>query len=559
MKGLRKVLSLLLILSLVVLPITMAGCKKKDDKKPIRLTVYSQLANYNGEQIGWFSKVLLDKFNVKLDIVNDTDGIFVTRMESGNLGDIIIFGSSVGDYLEAIDKGLLFEWNQDDLLTEYGSYIKENMVKALEKNAGLSPDGKVYGYGVGVATNATDHASTIYHPDARYDLYKQLGYPKISTLEDWVDVLAQMKEICPTSDTGKETYGVSMFADWDGNMVMYVKATAALYGWEEMGIGLYDVDNNVWQDCLAENSIYLRCLKFYNTLYQRGLVDPDSMTQGLDGENEDYTSGGAFFSLFNYLGSMQYNTPEHLTENKAMYPIIMEDQKTLAAGLNVYGASAVITIGAKTQYPELCMQIINWMSTPEGTMTNLYGPKGITWDYDAKGKSFLTDFGLATVQSADTEMTGDYSGSYRDGTNQMNWTAWNIDSSNPDSNEESYNYLSWASYNEALKDPILLDWREWTGFTTFDEYMSSRPMAVAVGTKFTEDKRGEETELKWQQVSKTICDYSWRAIYAANDAEYEATVQEMRTIADGYGYEEVCDFYREQAVKKKAAVEAVIK
>lgn len=558
MKGFTRVLSLMLILTLVVLPLSLAGCKSgSNSKKPITLTVYSQRANYSGEQTGWFAKVMLDKFNVKLNIVNDADGVFVTRMESGDLGDIVIL--SENDYIEAIDKGLLFEWNQDDLLTEYGSYIKENMPFALEKNAGLSPDGKIYGYGFSVATSAQDHASTIYHPDARYDLYKQLGYPKISTLEDWIDVLAQMKEICPLSETGKETYGVSMFTDWDGNMVMYVKATAALYGWEELGIGLYDVENQTWQDCLAENSIYLRCLKFYNSLYQRGLVDPDSMTQGLDGENEDYTSGGAFFSLFNYLGSMQYNTPEHLAEGKAMYPIIMDDQKTLANGLNVYGGASIISIGAKSQYPELCMQIINWLSTPEGHMTSVYGPKGLIWDYDENRKTYLTDFGRSVITNQDTEMPEGYTGTYRDGANQMAWGAWNSDSSNPDSNGETYNYESWASYNATLNDPILQDWREWTGFTTFDEYINSRPTAVAVGTKFSEDKRDNEIELKWQQVSKTICDYSWRAIYASSDDEYDKIVQEMIETARGYGYEDVANFYREQAAKRKVEEDKILK
>lgn len=30
----------------------------------VTLTVYSQLSNYEGEQIGWFADILLDKFNV---------------------------------------------------------------------------------------------------------------------------------------------------------------------------------------------------------------------------------------------------------------------------------------------------------------------------------------------------------------------------------------------------------------------------------------------------------------------------------------------------------------
>lgn len=561
MRRIKKISALLLVFIFAFSMLSLTACSGPKKGKPITLNVYSQTANYNGEQIGWFAKVLLDKFNVKINLINDADGVFVTRMESGNLGDIVIFGSS-GDYLEAINKGMLLDWNEDNLLTEDGPYIKEHMKKALEKNTGLSPDGKTYGYGNMVAENTEDHASTIYHPDTRYDLYKQLGYPEIHTLEDWVDVLGQMKEICPTSDTGNQTYGVSLFTDWDGNMVMFVKSTAALYGYEELGIGLYDVDTQTYQDCLSDNSMYLRCLKFYNQLYQKGLLDPDSMTQGATGAGDKYCAGGAFFTIFSFCGSMQYNTTEHQNEGKGMYPVIMDDQKTLASGLNVYGGNSIITIGATTQYPQLCMQIINWLSTPEGQMTQNYGPQGVTWDYDANKKIVLTDLGLKTRTDAkNTEMTGDYAGTgiYSDGVNTMNFQPWNIDATNPDSNGESYNYQSWASYNATLKYSILDDWRKWTGFTTFDEYINSKPHSTTIASKFTEDKRDDDMELKWQQVSKAICDYSWQAIYAANDNDFNSLVQKMKDVTAGYGYDDVVNFYRTEAEKRKAAEDEVTK
>lgn len=552
MRKTKKVLALTLVTVIVLSSLSMMGCGTKK-RETVTLDVYSQTANYNGEQTGWFAKVLLDKFNVKLNIINDADGVFLTRMESGDLGDIVIFGNDSGQYLEAIDKGMLLDWNEDDLLAEYGTYINDNMPKALEKNAGISPDGKVYGFGYSVATSNQDHKQYMYHPDVRWDLYKQLGYPKVQDLDGWVDLLAQMKEICPTSDSGSETYGVSLFDDWDGNMVMFVKSTAGLYGYEEFGIGLYDCQTQTWQDCLADDGMYLKCLKFYNNLYQRGLLDPDSQTQKWDGAQEDYTGGVAFFTLFNYLGSAQYNTPEHLNAGKAMYPLAAEDQVTLNNGLNVFGGNRVWSIGSATQYPELCMEIINWLSTPEGRMVSEYGPQGVTWDYDENKKTYLTDLGLKTVQDRDTELTGDYTGLFRDGANQMNNITWDIDAANPDSNGETYNYQNWASYSASQKYAVLDDWRAFTGFTTFDEYLDSRPHVIAPGTTYSEAPRNDDLELKWQQVSGAIRDYSWKAIYAANDAEYDATVQEMKDVAKGYGYDDVCQFYKDEAAKRKEA------
>ncbi len=40
---------------------------------PVELTVYSQVSGYQGEQTGWFAKIMLDKFNVVLRILPDSD------------------------------------------------------------------------------------------------------------------------------------------------------------------------------------------------------------------------------------------------------------------------------------------------------------------------------------------------------------------------------------------------------------------------------------------------------------------------------------------------------
>lgn len=68
---------------------------------------------------------MLEKFNVKLNIIPDSDGTYETRMESGDLGDLVIWGNDGDEYLQAVDKGMLFDWNEDDILSEYGPYIAD--------------------------------------------------------------------------------------------------------------------------------------------------------------------------------------------------------------------------------------------------------------------------------------------------------------------------------------------------------------------------------------------------------------------------------------------------
>ena len=67
--------------------------------------IYDAAANYQGEQTGWFAKVLKDNLNIKVNIVAPQaagDAVYQTRASSGNLGDIVILdGTQFNDCLSA--------------------------------------------------------------------------------------------------------------------------------------------------------------------------------------------------------------------------------------------------------------------------------------------------------------------------------------------------------------------------------------------------------------------------------------------------------------------------
>ncbi len=528
-------------------------------EETVTLDVFDQLANYSGEQIGWFGQVMLEKFNVKLNIIPDPDGlgVYETRMESGNLGDLVIWGNDSDEYLQAIEKGMLFDINEDDLLADYGPYIVENMPYALEKNAKIS-GGTTYGFGFDVAVDSSARQDIMYTWDLRWDLYKELGYPEMKTLDDVVTVLGQMKEICPKDDNGKTTYGVSLFNDWDGDMVMFVKSTAsAYYGYDEFGFGLYDSVEQKYYPCLEENGPYLTALKFYNTLYQKGLLDPDSQTQKYDGMIEDYQNGGAFLNIFNFLGSAMYNSEAHAAEGKAMYPCPPADAQPIAYGQNVYGGNRPWTIGAKTDYPELCMAILNWLATPEGRMTLEYGPKDVCWYYDDNGKTCFTELGRTAKLDVKTQMKDGYSGTFEDGNFKLNNTTWGIDAANPDSNGDTFNYKKWDSFVSEPGSEIEADWREVNGCTTFDSRFDTVKYRVAPGTMYSAGTKSDELMVLWNQVATCIKDNSWKAIYAKSDAEFDKIVGDMIAQANEYGYDKCVEFQLNEAKLRAAAEDAV--
>ena len=501
---------------------------------PINITIYSQLANYSGELTGWFAELMKQKYNVVMTIIPDSDGTFDTRMESGDLGDIVVFGSTGNQYQRAATSGMLFDWNEDDILSDYGPYVKAHMPYALENNANLNNSigagDVVYGFGHNVATSTEDHEAFFYTMDLRWDLYKELGYPEVNTIDDLYNLFVSMKEICPTDEAGNETYAVSMWPDWDGNMVMYVKAFATCYwGYDEMGFGLYDVETGKYHDALEPDGPYLKSLKFFNKLYQAGLVDPNSITQTYDKMSEKAQNGGIFYSIFDYAGSQLYNSEEHLSAGKAMYPMVPKDASPLCYGMNVMGGNRVWTIGANTEYPELCMAIINYLTTPEGYMTYWYGPKDVCWYYDENGNSCLTELGeQAYKDRKGTIMPAEWGGiSFNEGTFQANNTTWSRDASNPDSNGETYNCDNWVSRRADTDYDILNDWRDRTGCYNAQEYLNTTNYKVSLATSYSESSKSDELEIIWEQVKNTIVTSSWNAIYAESDEEFDKIVADM--------------------------------
>jgi multiple sugar transport system substrate-binding protein/putative aldouronate transport system substrate-binding protein len=82
-----------------LMAVTLVGCSSSAASgstasgDPIKLTVFSQTANWSGAQTGWGATLLKDLFNVELTVIPDTNGAYQTRMESGDLGDIVVWGT----------------------------------------------------------------------------------------------------------------------------------------------------------------------------------------------------------------------------------------------------------------------------------------------------------------------------------------------------------------------------------------------------------------------------------------------------------------------------------
>ena len=108
----KKVLSLVLCLALMATMFVMPAVAEDTYREPITLTVFSGLANYAGEQQGWFAKELKDRFNVTLKYIStNVDGnAWTAGVSAGELGDIINLGDLGDQFLTGLQAELFLDW-----------------------------------------------------------------------------------------------------------------------------------------------------------------------------------------------------------------------------------------------------------------------------------------------------------------------------------------------------------------------------------------------------------------------------------------------------------------
>lgn len=535
-----------------------------DHSKPLKLTVFSTTANYAGLQTGWFAKIIKDKFNLEFDIVASNltggDTKIAAMMASGNLGDIIIFGDDKSHYPNAIKGNLLLDWNQNDLLNKYGKDIVASFPKATEKaEIAFGGGSAIYGMGNNVASNpkgASEGKDMTWGPDLRWDLYQAVGAPEINSIEDYLPVLKKMQELEPKNANGKKNYAFSLWSDWDGNYKMTLaKQFANMMGYDEIpDTSVYvKADEEKYYDFLAEESWYMKSLQLYYDANQMGLLDPDSLTQKFDDVVAKYKDGRLLFSWFPWLGAANYNTQENIDAGKGFALVPFKGELMYSTGFNVYGGNGIISIGAKAQEPERIMEFINWMYTPEGAMISAgsgtavpNGPQGLTWDINAEGKPFVTDFGWkAYADQQNTQVPEEFGGGdYYYGQNQLNFSFIVPAMTNPET-DEPYDHNLWTTTLERNPSKLDSDWRAKMGVLTPKEYFVKNNLIAIAPQGFTGKEpllMDKTLEQKNKQIGTIIQQYSWKMVFTKNQAEFDKLNKEMHDKVNGLGYAEVMEF-----------------
>lgn len=572
----KKLLSMVLCVVLVASMFT--GCNKKTEKatdadaqapantatedkkaggagkyeKFITVDVFDGLANYQGIQSGWFAKIVKDKFNMELNIIAPNvagggDTLYQTRSAGGNLGDLIIYGADGGRLKDMITAGLLYDMTDS-------VQNKENLLKyqgGIDSLKTLAETDRIYAFPNMVssqsATTPSEGLELTFGPYLRWDAYKAIGYPEMNTLEDLLPVLKKMQEAVPTSDSGKKTYGISFFKDWDGNMMTAGKQPACFYGYDEIGFVLAKADGSDYQSIIDSDSGYIRNIKLYFNANQMGLLDPESSTQNSDILTAKYKDGQILYCPWPWFSKPMYNTTENMEQGKGYMLADIKDMKIFSNGCKPSGDRQCIAIGSKAEDPERLVDFIDWLYSPEGiemsaTQTDTSsGPEGLTWEMK-DGKPQLTDFGWeAFYGGGDTVVPDEWGGgTWKEGVSTLNFRTVAVIDINPVT-KYPYNYTLWDSVLEKKENTLTSDWSGKMGgvMTDLDFLKNNNKILVAPGSSYIAPAEDTEITTLRGQCKATIVDYSWKMVFAQDESEFNKLLSEMQTTVKGLGYDKV--------------------
>ena len=579
----RKMISLVLCAAMAMS--ALAGCSSGDSGSStssgsdtgsskyedfITVDVFDGQANYQGTQSGWFAQLVKEKFNMELNIIAPNvagggDTLFQTRSAAGDLGDLILTNADGGRLQNLVTAGLVMDMT--DLLADAENVHRYDT--AIESTNSLVEEDGIYAIGklqAGAPAERTWYTlEPTFGPYVRWDAYKAAGYPEIKDLDGLLDVLKQMQEAVPTSDSGKPTYALSFFKDWDGNMMNNAKQPTCYYGYDELGFVLAKADGSDYQDITDSDSIYMDVLEFFYKANQMGLVDPESTTQNYDTMYSKYQDGQILFSFWPWLGQAAYNTTEHKAEGKGFMLADIDNMQIFSYGCIPNGnAKNCIMIGSKAEDPQRLADFIDWLYSPEGIMASASqtgstaGPEGLTWEMQ-DGQPVLTEFGQEALNGNDPTVPDEWGGgSWSDGVSQLNYTAVNKKDINPD-NGFTYDYTLWDSVLSQNNSALDLDWQEHMGAQTTMEYLeNNNKIIVAPGSGFAAPEEDSQITTLRGQCRTTIVDTSWQMIFASNDEEFQSLQKQMQDTLEGLDYQTVLDYDMDLAHQQNDARVAIV-
>lgn len=498
---------------------------------------------------GWGAEKLYEDLKIKINFDptgNEVETKLQQYLVSGQLPDII--GLKGLDQAQlAMDADMLLPLNEykDKLPNIFEKEEYADAVAYSEKYTSNETGNLLI---MPTSIGPTAYNAFNWVPLLQWDAYKQVGMPEITTLEDYLDVVEQMVAYKPTTDVGEKVYGFSLFSDWDNVTALEISTLSFMYGIDTEYVSPLMETNVVTKEInslLDEDSFYKRALKFYFEANQRGLLDPDSMTQTYSDVDGKFSAGRVMFSWFSWLTG-SYNGDENVNNAEkvdGMASVIADDMKLYNAPDQTIGRTWYFAISKNCSDVDAALELLNWLYDEDVQDYLSNGPQGVTWDYNANGEPEILDWNVVD-NKAELLMPSDIGGgAFQDGVVAFN--SLGMQAATERENGYSLSYRYWPSTLSRNPNLMKQEVNEYLGgVTVLAEYLEANDM-IADSTQAVNmiSTASDDLEITITQIGEIVKKYSWQMVYAKDEAEFESLWTTLTTQAQQLGIDDVTAFY----------------
>lgn len=403
MKLLKKGNAVKSVIAAAAVCAVLTGCAKKNTEQTsdgnITLSFFTSDAN---EDMPFTDPVALEiqkQTGVSLEVQHPVAGdaqAIPLMMASGDFPDLIY---AKGELTKLIDAGAVIPL--DDLIEKYGTNMKKLYGDQIVKLRNSLEDPHIYSvgtYGVNETVFETSGTMQIQHA-----VLKELGYPRIHTLDDYSNVLREYMKRYPTIN-GQKTIGLSLLIDtWQWYIDLSNPGNYTI-GYPDDGQWIVDQNTLKAQYKFLHPEIY-KFYKWLNQMNAEGILDPESFTQKEDIWRAKIASGrvlGISYPNWGYGEARSALIQNGMSDRTYAYLPVTAGKEYKDQSRKNYGYSGGwgIAISSSCKDPVRAFKFLDWMCSEEAQILVNWGIKGVNYFIDDNGKRYRTP---EEIKRADTD------------------------------------------------------------------------------------------------------------------------------------------------------------
>lgn len=521
------------------------------------ITLYPAAGNISSGVIGGYKGEYFASLGLQVEVWAFSDEKTNAILASGDLPDILYVPEVNRD--DMIESGMLLQL--DDYLDQMPHVQAfEEMTTAINyvkeyKSAGT---GKLYGLPTSVGDTSTRDA----YLDSternclrlKWDVYEEIGAPEIKNENDIIDVMEKMVAAHPTDEDGTPFYGTILNNGSDSTYFACMQMWDRWHGYDEWNLP-YMLETNMAEgttsSILEKDSMYYKGLKWYNEVYRRGLMDPDSINNDRPTQKVKVDAGYAMIPSGNLPGWAPGYLEYYIPDSKIYYSYE-----------SPYGGQ-LLGINANTENLDACLKFLDMLADPDAYLWIIQGPDGEYWESDDQGNAMLTEAAKKHLEVNGTGSTSSFELSTGEPLELWN-TAFLINTgvynsyTDGEGNYRTGRTSEWKEVCEMkAQNETFQKWIKTTGYNTWKEWLGDNYVSdsALTGVQPLCTLPDPTMQLTVDALKDTVVNASWKMVYANSDEEFESIWDEMVADCEGLDAQSIID-WRTQDLENAKAIKA---